>query len=291
LSITVSVVTPSLNQVAFIGDTLESVLGQTGARAEYLVLDGGSVDGTSEKIRSVADRLAFFRSAPDDGQAAAINDGFARSTGEVLCWLNSDDMLLPGALEFVARTLDPSEPQLVFGNCLHIVDGFADAHGSDTVARSASDDLRYHDYIIQPAAFWTRKLWERTGPLDETLTWVFDWDWFIRAQNVASRFEAVVRYLAVYRKHEAHKTAMGGDLRAAEIEKVLRRYAGDEAASASAVLWANRAQVDRWNRLLNRPLVRRFRPQLVRWGVLRDFRHLGRDQLRQIGSVTGVRVY
>ena len=286
-----SVVTPSLNQAAFIGDALESVLGQTGVQTEYLVLDGGSVDGTAEKIRSVADRLAFFRSAPDGGQAGAINDGFARSTGEILCWLNSDDMLLPGALEFVARTLDPSEPQLVFGNCLHVVDGLADAHGSDALARAAHDDLRFHDYVIQPGAFWTRKLWERTGPLDETLTWAFDWDWFIRANNVASRFEAVVRYLAIYRKHDAHKTATGGDERAAEITEVLRRYAGDEAACASAALWANRAKVERWNRWLNRPLVRRFRPRLVRWGVLRDFHHLGSDHLRQIGSVTGVRIY
>ena len=288
LTPTVSIVTPSFDQAPYIGDTLESVLGQTGVRIEYLVLDGGSRDGTAERIRTVADRLAYFRSAPDEGQAAAINEGFRRSTGDVMCWLNSDDMLMPGALAFAANTLDPSQPELVFGNCFHIYEGKAEVSGSDVLSTARRDDLRYGDYVVQPAAFWTRRLWEQVGPLDETLTWAFDWEWFIRAQRVAVRFEAVNRYLAIYRKHDTHKTGAGGDQRELEIAEVLRRHAGDEAALASIELWDKRAQVELWNHRLDHRFIRRFRRQVLRWAFLRRFDHLSSDQLRQIASVTGV---
>src|SRR5258708_29491356 len=94
---------PSYNQGAFVERTRASVLSQEYPDLEYLVLDGGSTDGSAEIIRRHADRLAWFRSERDGGQAAAIGEGFARSTGEVLCWINSDDTLAPGALSRVGR--------------------------------------------------------------------------------------------------------------------------------------------------------------------------------------------
>jgi glycosyltransferase involved in cell wall biosynthesis len=284
----ISVVTPSLNQADFIGDTLESVLGQRGVQYEYLVLDGGSTDGTVQVIEPVADRLAFFRSCPDRGQAAAINEGFARSKGDILCWLNSDDMLLPGTLAFISQSLDPAEPQLIFGNYLCFVQGRADSFGSDVRNCAARWDLRYSNYIGQPAAFWTRRLWELAGPLDETLNWVFDWDWLLRAQKVATRFEAVNRYLAVYRIHKAAKFATLTDASVAEVAEVLRRHAGEEAARVSEQIWTRRARISRWNMCLRRRPVRRLRPAILRHIFFRGHKHLTDDQLRQTAAMVGV---
>ena len=96
------------------------------------------------------------------------------------------------------------------------------------------------------------------------------------------------RYLAIYRKHDTHKTGAGGDQRELEIAEVLRRHAGDEAALASIELWDKRAQVELWNHRLDHRFIRRFRRQVLRWAFLRRFDHLSSDQLRQIASVTGV---
>src|SRR5713101_6632288 len=97
----VSVVIPSLNQARFLGEAIESVVGQDYPNTEILVLDGGSADGSVEVIRSNASHLHYWRSAPDEGQSAALVEGFARATGDVLAWLNSDDILLPGAINSV----------------------------------------------------------------------------------------------------------------------------------------------------------------------------------------------
>ena len=99
----ITVVTPSFNQAPFLEQTILSVLGQCYPNLEYIVMDGGSTDGSREIIERYAPQLAYWQSQPDGGQAAAINAGFARATGEILCWLNSDDYFLPGALHRIAR--------------------------------------------------------------------------------------------------------------------------------------------------------------------------------------------
>src|SRR6266849_8649816 len=99
-----SIVTPSYNQGGYLGQTIESVLSQDYPDLEYIVLDGGSRDGSVEIIRKVEPRLAYWRSSPDGGQTAALREGFERATGEVLGWLNSDDWLEPGALRTVGES-------------------------------------------------------------------------------------------------------------------------------------------------------------------------------------------
>src|SRR5690349_7302447 len=102
----VSVVVPSFNQAEFLGEALESVLAQTYPRLEVLVVDGGSTDGSPDVIRAFEDRLAWWVSEPDRGQADALNKGFARASGELLTWLSSDDTLLPGAVERLAESFE-----------------------------------------------------------------------------------------------------------------------------------------------------------------------------------------
>ena len=115
----ISIVTPSFEQARYLEGAIESVFGQNYPDLEYLILDGGSQDGSRDIIERYMARLAFWRSVKDAGQAAAINAGFRRTTGDILGWLNSDDLYMPDALAAVARTLQPylDEPCVCYGAC------------------------------------------------------------------------------------------------------------------------------------------------------------------------------
>lgn len=226
----ISVITPSYNQAQYLEETIQSVLGQFYPSLEFLVLDGGSTDGSVDIIRSYDDRITRWVSEKDNGQADAINRGLQQATGDILCWLNSDDCYLPGALDQAAQLLDPSKEQMVLGNCFHFVHDAARGWGSDVARYYREFDLRLRDYIIQPSTFWTRKAWERVGPLDGSLNYTFDWDWFIRAQRSMVEFIPCNRYLSMYRIHEQHKSGTGGLGRLNEIADIYRRYAGERYA-------------------------------------------------------------
>lgn len=228
----ITVVTPSFNQAAYLETTLLSVLGQCYPNLEYIVMDGGSTDGSAEIIRRHEGQLAYWQSQADGGQAAALNDAFARATGDILCWVNSDDFLLPGALHHTARRLGPrvGQPALLHGGCLFFQQ---EGKGAKVVRAEARDrqHLLLKAHIIQPSAFWTRALWEKTGPLDATLRFAFDWEWFIRASAVGELI-ASDELLSAYRFHAAHKTGGGGAARREEILAVARRHGGPREVAA-----------------------------------------------------------
>jgi len=161
----ITVVTPSLNQGKYLEETILSVLGQQ-YPLEYIVMDGGSTDGSVDIIKKYQQHLAYWVSEKDGGQAAAINAAFARATGDILCWLNSDDMYLPGTLAYIASKLDPRRPELLFGNCLHLIENSSISYGSDVRRSHEEMNLTLTDYIIQPSSFWTRATWQQTGALD-----------------------------------------------------------------------------------------------------------------------------
>ncbi len=222
-----SIVTPCFNHAAYLEETLQSVLGQGYPNLEYIVMDGGSTDGSVEIIKRHEKHLAYWQSAPDTGMYNAINQGMARATGDILGWLNSDDMQLPGALEFAAAQLDVQLPQLLFGNAFHFVQGRPDNWGSNVQAEHAHKDIFKYDYVIQPASFWTRAAWEMTGALDESYQVVADWEWFARCKKKGVQFIPSARYLAVYRILPESKTSAGREPRWAEMARILRTYAGD----------------------------------------------------------------
>jgi len=222
----ITVVTPSLNQGQFLEDTILSVLGQQYPNLEYIILDGGSTDESVEIIRKYEHNLAYWISEKDGGQAEAINQGFGRASGDILCWLNSDDMYLPGTLLHIAGRLDPSKSELLFGNCLHFLQNSSITYGSNVRESHAQTDLRLTDYIIQPSTFWTRKAWQQTGTLDESLDFGFDWEWFLRAKKSGVAFLADDEYLSVYRIHPNHKTGTGGERRRKELAGIYGRHAG-----------------------------------------------------------------
>jgi glycosyltransferase involved in cell wall biosynthesis len=225
----VSVVVPTLNQAQFIEQTLASILGQTGPRTEVIVIDGGSTDATKDIVQRYP--VAHFISEPDRGQADAINKGMRLAKGDILAWLNSDDYYLPLALARAAQALgDLAEPRLAYGSCLLLFEG----EGRGKVARATAfpdEALHTSSCIYQPAAFWTRALWEKTGELNVDYHFVLDWDWWLRARQ-HTPFQPVDECLAVYRFHAAHKTGGGHRRRTEEILALVERTASAEWSAA-----------------------------------------------------------
>ena len=221
----ITVVTPSFNQGRFLEATIRSVLQQEYPNLEYIIMDGGSTDGTLDVIRRYEPWLSGWSSAPDDGPAQAINRGLAQATGDILCWLNADDLYLPGALWAAAEAFTRRpEAALVYGEGWYIDEAGERIEPCRFVRRRF--DRRYlvnRDPILQPAAFWRRELWRATGPLDEALRWVFDWEWFIRA-HAQGEFVYLPRDLALYRIQPAALTRTGGLPRQLEHGRVTRRY-------------------------------------------------------------------
>jgi glycosyltransferase involved in cell wall biosynthesis len=223
----ISIVTPSLNQGRFLAETLDSVLGQGYPSLESIVMDGGSTDESVTVIRAREERLAFWRSEPDPGQAAAINEGFQRARGVVFGWLNSDDLYVKPSLRTVADALADSvnEAVVFYGGCELFQDG-----GSSVEVRPAvlfdQRRLQITDFLDQPSVFFTRKAWERVGPLDESLHYAFDWDWFLRAAQCC-QFHRCDRILSRYRIHRQHKTGTGGLRRWEEMCEIVRRHSPD----------------------------------------------------------------
>jgi len=182
----VSIVTPSFNQAPFLEQTLRSVLGQDYPNLEYIVIDGGSTDGSLEIIQRYADRLAYWQSQPDQGQTDAINQGFAHATGEILAWLNSDDLLLPGAVSAAVKALqEHPEAAMVYGDALLI-----NAQGK-TIGKfpAAQTDLRKlrrgYVHIPQQASFFRAELWRKVGPLDVSFYFAMDYDLWVRLAALA----------------------------------------------------------------------------------------------------------
>jgi len=203
----VSIVTPSYNQAAFLEATIRSVLEQDYEPIEYVVVDGGSTDGSVEIVERYAPRLTWWTSEPDDGQAEAINKRFAHTTGEILGYLNSDDTLLPEAVSRLVAALQ-ADPTLVcaYGDALWLdpggaTKGYASAHSWDPVPMLRSGSARLH----QPAALWRRDAWERVGRFEESLHYTFDTLFFLRLATIGPA-RHLHEPLAGYRLHPDSKT-------------------------------------------------------------------------------------
>jgi glycosyltransferase involved in cell wall biosynthesis len=223
----ISIVTPSFNQGKFLAATLKSVLGQGYPALEYLVMDGGSEDNSVELIKQRESELHFWRSERDRGQAAAINEGFVRCSGTILGWLNSDDLYTLGTFSEVAAILGPicDQPVVIYGGCELFHDG---QRSYETRAPVPFDPelLQITDYLDQPSVFWTRAAWELVGPLDESLHYAFDWDWFLRAATLC-KFIRSDHVFSRYRIHPEHKSGVGGRARWMELVEVAKRHSSD----------------------------------------------------------------
>ena len=220
----VTVVTPSYNQGRFIRETIESVLTQNYPRVEYLVLDGGSTDSTISVLQEYSGRLAWV-SEPDGGQASAVNAGWRRGTGEILAWLNSDDVYLPGAIgAAVSHFLAHPDTDVVYGEAYH-----TDEQGR-VLARYPTeafvwDRLKDTCFISQPTVFMRRSAVARVGYLDEALHFCMDYDLWIRLGR-SCRFACLPEYLALSRLHAATKTIGRRRECYAEVLRMMLRHFG-----------------------------------------------------------------
>jgi glycosyltransferase involved in cell wall biosynthesis len=214
----ISVVTPTFNQGRFIEETILSVLGQGYPNLEYIVIDGGSTDETCEVLERYRDQLDFVVSEKDDGQSHAINKGMAVSSGEILTWLNSDDMLAPGALFAMAIAFATSHADMVAGIVEIYCDGKLVAEHITACSDGPLplDDILDLDcgwnaaqFFYQPEVFFTRELWHRAGGyVDTTLFYSMDYELWLRFAAQEAQLHVIGRPIARYRRHEDQKTSV-----------------------------------------------------------------------------------
>lgn len=202
----VTVVTPSLNQARFLERTIDSVLSQDFPRLEYIVVDGGSTDGSQDIIRKYSNRLVWWVSEPDAGQTDAINKGFAHARGDILAWLNSDDTWVPEAVSSVADAF-AQQPDcgLIYGGANYI-DEEDRIIGRFPASQTDYRLLRQgYVHIPQQAAFFRADLWRALGPLDPSLYFAMDYDLWVRiAMHAPVKY--IPRVWANFRLHETAKT-------------------------------------------------------------------------------------
>jgi glycosyltransferase involved in cell wall biosynthesis len=223
----ISIVTPSYNQGQYIEDTILSVLGQFYPNLEYLIYDAASTDNSVEIIKKYENQLTYWVSDKDNGQADAVNKGFNRCAGDILMWLNSDDMLMPNVLHFIAEQFVEHGDGIYFGNCIHFEEkssGTVSASGSQVGKKFNNISLELVDTIIQPSSFWSRKVWLQNGELNAKFHFGFDWEWFLRAKKNDISFYDLSKPISLYRFHEAHKTGVGGGKRQEELFDIYSMY-------------------------------------------------------------------
>jgi glycosyltransferase involved in cell wall biosynthesis len=248
----VSIVTPSLNQGRFLRRTIESVLDQSHPQIEYVVRDGGSTDGSREILASYGHRLRWV-SEPDGGQSAALNRGFAEARGEILGYLNSDDVLRPGAVETaVEHFRRNAECDLVYGDADYI-DEDDRVIGAYLTAEYSFARLAEEDVICQPAAFWRARIARRVGPFNEALRYAMDYEYWLRIAQAGGRIEHLPRTLAASRLHPAAKTLAERKQVLGEIFAVCDAQLGRVGRTYFIGLWQDRlaAGTGRW---LGRPV-------------------------------------
>jgi glycosyltransferase involved in cell wall biosynthesis len=222
-----TIVTPSFRQGTFLERTMHSVLAQNYPTLEYVVQDGGSDDETLEILHRYEGQLTRWASEPDEGQADAINRGFRETQGDIMAWLNSDDLLLPGALSYVSRYfVEHPDVDVVYGNRLMIdvSDGEIGAWilpGHDDFA------LTLADFVPQETLFWRRRIWDAVGgAVDPTFGYALDWDLLLRFRDAGAKMVHVPRFLGAFRVHDAQKTTAAESLGRIECDRLRERVHG-----------------------------------------------------------------
>lgn len=222
----VSIITPSYNQAEFLEGTIRSVLDQAYQNLEYIIVDGGSDDGSLDIIQEYSDQLAWWVSEPDQGQTDAINKGFSQAKGEILAWLNSDDTYIAGAVSEAVDYLQ-SHPEIgmVYGDA-NLIDENGNVIGSFPARQTDNRRLmRGYVHIPQQASFFRADLWKKVGPLDPSFFFAMDYDLWVRlSQQAPLKYHP--RTWANFRLHGEAKSIESDDRCWPEMVRVHRREGG-----------------------------------------------------------------
>jgi len=222
----ISIVTPSFNQGQYLEETIRSVLLQGYPNLEYIVMDGGSTDGSSEIITAYGPWLAYWKSEPDQGQSDALASGFRISSGEIMAWINSDDYYEPGVFRAVAEAFH-ANPDIYWlaGRCL-----FLDKDGNKTMGWGKPEEIIEQCFVwnnlMQPGIFWRRSLWQQVKGIDAQLRHSMDYDLWFQFRHIQKFPYWLDIPLAYFRKHPESKTTLGGEHIAQERALIHRRNRG-----------------------------------------------------------------
>ena len=275
----VSIVMPTRNHAHFIRESIDSVLSQSYDNVELLVMDGASTDNTVEILKSYGERIRWI-SEPDKGQADAINKGMALLNGEILAYLNSDDILLPGALETAVTYFnDHPECDMVYGNADYI-----DVNGVVTGAYKAADysfeRLMQDCCVCQPAAFWRRRIAQRIGPFDVSMQTAMDYEYWLRMATSGAIIQHTDNKFAQSRLHEDAKTLAMRGVIYDEVFEICEKHGGYVSLSYHNGLWAYRLY-ETWP---GGSGLRRILPHIHRipalFGFVSQVRNIGKDKTR-----------
>ena len=202
----ISVVTPSYNQAQYLEQTLDSVLSQNYPNLEYIVIDGGSTDGSADIVRRHEKHLKFWVSGPDRGQTHAINKGMAQATGEIRAYLNSDDYYLPGSFDAVSEAWQAQpDTDLLHGRCRYVNQTGETLGGQFGDIGSLEEALDVwgvwwnRRQFVQPEVFWSGRISARVGPFRENLFFVMDFDYWLRIIAAGGRVTPFDRELTCFR--------------------------------------------------------------------------------------------
>lgn len=235
----ITVVTPVLNQAEYIEQTIDSVLSQGIEDLEYIILDAGSTDGTVEIIKRYEKHLAHWRSHKDAGQSSAIHEGFCHGTGDLLCWINSDDYFEPGALKRIIGHFEKNDRlDLCYGD-YSILTPSGTKEAKLKISYDFEIALLFYLMIPQPSSVWTRRIYESVGGLDTSLNYSFDYDYFLRVGwELRSRPESILHVhdlVSVFRIHPASKSVSAQDNFVSENEAIMRKFANIPAWKWSSI--------------------------------------------------------
>ncbi len=253
----IAVVTPSFGQGSYLEQTILSVINQDYPNLAYAVQDGGSTDNTLDVIRRHADRITVWSSHPDSGQARAIATGFERIQGDIMAWLNSDDLFVPGALRYIGEYFAKHPGvDVIYGHRI-IID-----EGGREVARWVLPPHNpqvtpYVDPVPQETLFWRASMWERVGGIDTSFRFALDWDLVTRFQNAGANIVRLPYFLGCFRVHSQQKLSVQVETVGAEESALLRRRETGRFVQA--------AEIDAWRKWME--VHGAIYARLLEWGI------------------------
>ena len=221
----ITVVMPSFNQAKYIAESIRSVLDQDYPNLEFIILDGGSTDGSQNIIKQYATQLSYWHSQPDNGQSHALIQGFEHSTGDLIGWVNSDDVLLPECLKRIALAYLEQPNAGLFGGNYILIDNISKIIRCRRHPRNPELFAKFGLFVVnQPGSFFRRDDYKAVGGLNQDLHYVMDTDLYVRMMNKGTKFAYIDAYLSGFRIHSNAKTVSQIQMARVEGTKIRKLY-------------------------------------------------------------------